>query len=112
MSIEIVYPLVQEQKVFLINLGTGMTVQDAIEQSGILQRYPDIDLSANRVGIFGKLVKLDQVLKERDRIEIYRPLQADPKEVRRQRAEKMKAESQTTEANKSVSDQNKSLTNT
>ena len=56
----------------------------------MLEKYPEIDLAANKLGIFGKLAKADTVLRDRDRIEIYRPLIADPKEVRRRRAEEGK----------------------
>jgi hypothetical protein len=61
------------------------SVEDAIRRSGILERFPEIDLSQQKVGIFGKLVKLDAPLKDGDRIEIYRPIIADPKTVRRRR---------------------------
>lgn len=72
----------------LRNLETqaGTLVREAIEQSGLLQQFPEIDLDVNKVGIFGKLVKLDQVLNDADRIEIYRPLIADPKAARKRRA--------------------------
>ncbi|MBS1170144.1 MAG: RnfH family protein [Burkholderiaceae bacterium] len=66
----------------------GATVEQAIRQSGILQQVPEIDLAHNRTGIFGKLKPLDAVVREHDRIEIYRPLIADPKEARRRRAER------------------------
>ena len=62
-------------------------VQTAIVQSGILQQFNDIDLRTNKIGIFSLPVKLNDQLKEGDRIEIYRPLLADPKEIRRKRAE-------------------------
>jgi putative ubiquitin-RnfH superfamily antitoxin RatB of RatAB toxin-antitoxin module len=61
------------------------SVEDAIRRSGILQRFPEIDLTQQKVGVFGKLVKLDSPLKDGDRIEIYRPIIADPKTVRRRR---------------------------
>jgi putative ubiquitin-RnfH superfamily antitoxin RatB of RatAB toxin-antitoxin module len=67
-------------------------VQEAIEQSGVLQLHNDIDLTINRVGIWYKTTKLTTLLKAGDRIEIYRPLIADPKEVRKRRAEKAKEE--------------------
>ena len=67
---------------------SGTTIAQAIEQSGILQDIPGIDLSTQPVGIFGKKRPLDTVLRERDRIEIYRPLIADPKDSRRRRSEK------------------------
>jgi putative ubiquitin-RnfH superfamily antitoxin RatB of RatAB toxin-antitoxin module len=66
----------------------GSTVQEAIARSGVLRDVPQIDLTVCRVGIYGKLKSLDAPLRERDRIEIYRPLLADPKESRRKRAEK------------------------
>ncbi|GAB3383656.1 RnfH family protein [Massilia agri] len=66
----------------------GSTIGEAIEQSGVLQAYPDINLSTQPVGIYAKKKTLDTVLRERDRIEIYRPLVADPKESRRKRAAK------------------------
>ncbi|HYD81421.1 MAG TPA: RnfH family protein [Paucimonas sp.] len=66
----------------------GTTLGQAIVQSGLLQARPEIDLQACRVGIYGKLKELDTVLREHDRVEIYRPLIADPKEARRKRAEK------------------------
>ncbi|QJD28625.1 RnfH family protein [Methylococcus geothermalis] len=61
------------------------TVEQAIHRSGILERFPEIDLGVQKVGIFGKLVKLDTPVKEGDRIEIYRPITADPKTVRRRK---------------------------
>jgi uncharacterized protein len=70
-----------------IAVPVGATVQVAIEQSGMLDDVPDIDLAACRVGIYGKLKPLDALLREHDRVEIYRPLIADPKEARRKRAE-------------------------
>jgi putative ubiquitin-RnfH superfamily antitoxin RatB of RatAB toxin-antitoxin module len=65
-------------------------VEDAIRASGVLEAFPEIDLARNKVGIFSKLVKLDEKVRDRDRVEIYRPLIADPKEVRRKRAEEGK----------------------
>lgn len=69
----------------------GITAEEAIKASGIIKKFPEIDLSTNQIGIFGKLTQLDHVMRERDRIEIYRPLIADPKEIRRQRAAEGKA---------------------
>lgn len=66
----------------------GTTLHQAITQSGMLRRAPEIDLTVSRVGIFGKLKALDAVLRNCDRVEIYRPLIADPKESRRKRVEK------------------------
>jgi len=85
-NVEVVYALPGQQALLPVQLAEGATVGDAIRQSGVLEAFPDIDLARNKVGIFSKLVKLDESLRDRDRVEIYRPLIADPKEVRRKRA--------------------------
>ena len=85
-SIEVVYPLPQKQEIFAVKMPEGATARQAIEASGVLQKYPEIDLAKNKLGIFAKLAKPDAPLRDRDRVEIYRPLIADPKEVRKQRA--------------------------
>lgn len=91
-NIEVCYALPTRQEIVRLQLSEGCTVSQAIEASGLLQKYPDISLDQdNKVGVFGKLVKLDTVLRDKDRVEIYRPLIADPKEVRRKRAEEGKA---------------------
>lgn len=72
-----------------LNVASDSTLQQAVALSGILQDFPEIDLAASRVGIFGKLKNLDASLREHDRIEIYRPLIADPKEARRRRVAKV-----------------------
>ncbi len=84
--VEVAYALPDTQLILPVGVAPDTTAEQAIIASGILQKFPDIDLTSNKVGIFGKLVKLDTVLREKDRVEIYRPLIADPKEVRRQRA--------------------------
>lgn len=84
--VEVVYPLRQRQEVLRVEVPANATVEQAIHASGVLEKFPEIDLACNKVGIYAKLVKLDAILRDRDRIEIYRPLIADPKEVRRQRA--------------------------
>ena len=89
-NIEVIYALPERQPLLRVQLSEGATVEDAIRQSGVLDAFPDIDLARNKVGIFSKLVKLDEVLRDKDRVEIYRPLIADPKEVRRKRAEEGK----------------------
>jgi putative ubiquitin-RnfH superfamily antitoxin RatB of RatAB toxin-antitoxin module len=89
-NVEVIYALPERQPLLRIRLAEGATVEDAIRQSGVLDAFPDIDLARNKVGIFSKLVKLDEVLRDKDRVEIYRPLIADPKEVRRKRAEEGK----------------------
>jgi putative ubiquitin-RnfH superfamily antitoxin RatB of RatAB toxin-antitoxin module len=85
-SVEVAYAKPQEQLIVQLDVLPGTTLRQAIEQSGILERFPEIDLSQLKAGVFGKLKKLDQTLREGDRVEIYRPLIADPKEVRKQRA--------------------------
>jgi putative ubiquitin-RnfH superfamily antitoxin RatB of RatAB toxin-antitoxin module len=89
-NVEVMYALPHQQPLLRVRLAEGATVEDAIRQSGVLDAFPDIDLSRNKVGIFSKLVKLDEALRDKDRVEIYRPLIADPKEVRRKRAEEGK----------------------
>lgn len=91
LSIEIVYALPQKQELVSLRLPAGSTVQQAIEASGLMQKHPEIDLARNKVGVFGKLARLDTPLRAQDRVEIYRPLVADPKEVRKKRAEEGKA---------------------
>ena len=86
-NIEVVYALPDEQTLFKLSVPEGATVAEAIRLCGVLEKYSEIDLNANKLGIFGKLTKGDAVLRDKDRIEIYRPLIADPKEVRRKRAE-------------------------
>lgn len=84
--IEVIYPLPHEQLLMETSVPTGASIRDGILASGILERYPELDIETLEAGIFGKLAKLDAPLRERDRIEIYRPLIADPKAVRKQRA--------------------------
>lgn len=92
-SVEVIYALPTQQPLLNVKLAEGATVEDAIRASGVLEAFPEIDLAQNKVGIFSKLVKLDEAVRDRDRVEIYRPLIADPKEVRRKRAEEGKATS-------------------
>lgn len=89
--VEVVYALPQRQELIPLELPAGSTVQQAIEASGLLEKYPEIDLARNKLGIYAKLVKVDTPLSDRDRVEIYRPLIADPKEVRKARAAEGKA---------------------
>jgi hypothetical protein len=90
-DIEVVYALPHEQLLVKQHLPAGTTAAEAVQASGILQKHPEVDLGSNKLGIFGKLARLDAVLRDKDRVEIYRPLLADPKEVRRKRAEEGKA---------------------
>ena len=85
-SVEVAYALPDSQVIIPVKVNSEMTIEEVIKHSGILDTYADIDLAVNKVGVFGKLSKLSSTLREGDRIEIYRPLIADPKEVRRQRA--------------------------
>ena len=89
--VEIVYALPQRQELIELKLEEGATARQAVEASGLLQKYPDIELDGrNKLGIFAKLTKPDTVLRDRDRVEIYRPLIADPKAVRKKRADEGK----------------------
>ena len=89
-NVEVVYALPAQQPLFRVQLAEGGTVEEAIRASGVLDAFPEIDLARNKVGIFSKLIKLDETVRDKDRVEIYRPLIADPKEVRRKRAEEGK----------------------
>ena len=91
MIVEVAYALADKQSLISLEVEEGSTLKEAIEASGILDEYRDIDLSTNRVGIFSKLATLDTVLREKDRVEIYRSLIADPKKVRKERAAQGKA---------------------
>ena len=86
MHVEVIFALPDEQAVLDVELPGQATVDDAIRQSKIMEKYPEIDLEVNKTGVFGKPVKRDTVLHPGDRVEIYRPLIADPKEMRKQRA--------------------------
>lgn len=84
--VEVAYALPKQQLIVPVNIAEGTTAEAAVLASGIMEKFPEIDLTLNKLGIFGKLVKPDTVLRHLDRVEIYRALIADPKEVRRQRA--------------------------
>ena len=91
MIVEVAYALADKQSLISLEVKEGTTLKEAIEASGILEIYNQIDLSKQQVGIFSKFASLDTVLREKDRVEIYRPLVADPKEVRKERAAQVKA---------------------
>lgn len=91
-KIEIAYALPTVQSLLVVHVAEGATIQDCIEQSGILLKHAEIDLKTNKVGIWSRTRKLTEQVEDGDRIEIYRPLIADPKDVRRRRAEKAKEE--------------------
>ena len=84
-KVEVAYATPQQQVILEVMVSPGCTIEQAIQQSGILESFPEIDLSVNKVGIFGKLSKSTLELKADNRIEIYRPRIADPKEVRSKR---------------------------
>lgn len=90
LRVEVAYVTVDRAYCVPLKLPSGSTLRQAIEQSGLLQQCPDIDLGRNRVGVFGQLCDLDETLAPGDRVEIYRSLQIDPKAARRRRAAKRK----------------------
>lgn len=91
-TIEVVYGLPDKQSLLSLDVEEGATVESAIVASGIQQMHAEIDLTQNKVGIWNRTARLSDKVKNNDRIEIYRPLIADPKEVRKRRAEKAKEE--------------------
>ena len=91
MIVEVAYALSDKQSLVSLEVVEGTTIKEAIEASGILDTYDQIDLARDKVGIFSKFATLDTILREKDRVEIYRPLIADPKKVRKERAAKGKA---------------------
>jgi len=90
--VEVVYALPLSQDCVELQLDSGSTVQEAIHESGILARHPQIAQMGIRAGIFGRRTALDAPLADGDRVEIYRALRADPKEIRRRRASSKTAE--------------------
>jgi putative ubiquitin-RnfH superfamily antitoxin RatB of RatAB toxin-antitoxin module len=86
LDIEVCYAQASKQEIVRLRLPAGAVLGQAVEASGLLLKYPEIDPKKNKFGIYAKLSKTDTVLRDRDRVEIYRPLIADPKEVRKQRA--------------------------
>ncbi|NVK25639.1 MAG: RnfH family protein [Gammaproteobacteria bacterium] len=91
-NIEVAYALPNKQTLLVLQVEPGTNIEQAIQRSTILADHPEIDLTENKVGIWSRTAKLSDTLNEGDRIEIYRPLIADPKEVRKRRAEKAKQE--------------------
>jgi putative ubiquitin-RnfH superfamily antitoxin RatB of RatAB toxin-antitoxin module len=85
-NIEVAYAKPEQQAIVTLQMPEGSTVDAAIQESGVLERFPEIAMSELNAGIFGVVCKPDQPVKEGDRIEIYRALLHDPKEARRQRA--------------------------
>ena len=91
-TIEVVYGVPHKQKILTLLLAAGITVEQAVIESGIIDLFPEIDLTVNKVGVWNRAVKLTDTVNDLDRIEVYRPLIADPKDVRKRRAEKAKLE--------------------
>lgn len=92
LTIEVVYGTPTRQEIISCIVEPNTTIEQAILASGIVDEFPEIDLSVNNVGIWNRAAKLTDIVKDLDRIEVYRPLLADPKEVRKRRAEKAKEE--------------------
>ena len=97
-TVEVSYALPDQQVILSLEVSEDTTVEEAIKRSGILEQFPQIDLATDKVGIFGKMCKLNAAMRNKDRIEIYRKLIADPKESRRQKAEKERKEAAKTKA--------------
>jgi len=91
-TVEVIYALPHQQKLIKVNVQAGTTCIEAVKQSDMLRYFPEIDLETVKLGIFSRSVKHSEVLSPGQRVEIYRPLIADPKDVRRKRAEKAKDE--------------------
>lgn len=87
MNVGVCYAEAERQTWLRLEVPEGSTVQQVLDLSGVLQQYPHIDLASQKVGIFGKLTKLDAPVKEGDRVEIYRQITADPQQVQRRRVE-------------------------
>lgn len=85
-TVELIYIKPGSQNCLTLKIPQGSNINQAINRSGVLKHFPEIDLSVNKVGVFSKIQPLDTLLCEGDRIEVYRPLEADPKEARRRRA--------------------------
>lgn len=92
LRVEVVYALANHVHIIPLQVPVECTIRQAIQRSEILTSFSEIDLSENKVGVFNKIKQLDEVVREGDRIEIYRPLLVEPKEARRRRAEKQKAQ--------------------
>ena len=86
--VEVAYALPSRQEVIELAVLPGASVEQVIRESGLLERFPEIDLAHSRVGIFGEIAGLQDPVRDGDRVEIYRTLLADPKEARRRRAER------------------------
>ncbi|ALU41496.1 MULTISPECIES: RnfH family protein [Pseudoalteromonas] len=91
-QVEVVFALPDKATTLSVDVAEGTSVEQVVLQSGILERCPEIDPTNLSLGVWNRTVKLNHVVRAGDRIEVYRPLIADPKEARRRRAEKAKEE--------------------
>jgi hypothetical protein len=91
--VEVAYALRERQALVAVEVEEDATIEEAIQRSGILDAFPEIDLQRAKVGIFGRPAALDERMRDGDRVEIYRPLIADPKDARRERAQRAPARS-------------------
>ncbi len=89
--VEVAYALPEKQEIVMLEVRPGTTAREAVLQSGLERHFPGLDLAGSKLGIFGKAIKDSQALRAGDRVEIYRALIADPKEVRKRRAAEAKA---------------------
>ncbi|WP_353193765.1 RnfH family protein [Pandoraea pnomenusa] len=92
LNVEVCYALPGEQTIVPVTVPQGATLRDVIERSGLLQRFPELDISRMKAGVFGKVRALDAAVEACDRVEIYRALKADPKVARQRRVEKVRNE--------------------
>jgi putative ubiquitin-RnfH superfamily antitoxin RatB of RatAB toxin-antitoxin module len=88
--VEVVHARPDKQVLLALDVAPGTTLGEAIEESGIREAFPGLEVDPDRVGVFGRKAELGDVLQAGDRVEIYRPLLADPKEARRKRAARQK----------------------
>lgn len=102
-TVEIAYACPDKQRIITIQVEAGSSIETVIDRSGILEVFPEINLLKQKVGVFSKIKKLTDEVEEGDRVEIYRPLIIDPKEARRNRAEKKNSHSQKTKNGKKKS---------
>jgi putative ubiquitin-RnfH superfamily antitoxin RatB of RatAB toxin-antitoxin module len=89
-NVEVVYALPDEQYLIPLQVAQGISAGEAIKQSRILEKFPQIDLTRQKIGVFSRIIDLDTVLLDGDRVEIYRPLEISPKQARRLRAQRVR----------------------
>lgn len=89
-KVEVAYATPEQQKIFVLEVEQGVSIETVIDRSGVLEEFPDIDLMTQKVGVFGKLRKLTDEVCEGDRVEIYRGLLIDPKEARMKRVKEQR----------------------